>query len=76
LGFLYGSRNAGRLPYYHRLDVTIKKKFFITENSILEISAGATNAYNRQNIFYRSRVTNEEVYQLPVLPTLALNWTF
>lgn len=76
LGFLYGARNAGRLPYYHRLDVTIKKKFFISENSVLEVSAGATNAYNRQNIFYRSRVTNQEVYQLPILPTLALNWTF
>lgn len=68
--------NQGRLPYYHRLDMSLKRKFVLGKNSILEANVGVTNVYNRNNIFYVNRVTAEEVYQLPLLPSFGLNLTF
>jgi hypothetical protein len=29
LGILYGDLNEGRLPYYHRLDLSLKKTFVL-----------------------------------------------
>lgn len=68
--------NQGRLPYYHRLDMGLKRKFVLSKNSILEANVGVTNVYNRNNIFYVNRVTAEEVYQLPLLPSFGLSLTF
>jgi len=76
LGTLYGPLNQGRLPAYHRLDINVKKTFAISENSIVEISAGATNIYNRENIFYFDRVKFQRINQLPVLPSIGANWKF
>jgi len=76
LGVYYGSLNQGRLPYYHRLDLSIKKKFIISENSVLEVNAGVTNAYNRENIFYFDRIKYKRVNQLPFLPSLGMTFTF
>ena len=76
LGILYGDLNAARLPYYHRLDLTIKKKWEVGENSTIETSAGVTNAYNRANIFYFDRIRFTRVDQLPILPSVAMNWSF
>jgi hypothetical protein len=68
--------NKGRLPYYHRLDVNIKRKFILGKNSILEANLGATNAYNRDNLFFIDRVTADKVYQLPLMPSLGMSLTF
>jgi len=76
LGILYGEYNAGRLPYYHRLDINVKKRFSFGENSMLEIAVGATNLYNRQNIFYFDRIRYVRVNQLPILPNLSMSWEF
>lgn len=76
LGIIYGDLNTGRLPYYHRLDLTVKKKFELTENSTLELNAGATNMYNRKNVFYVDRVKGETVYQLPLMPTIGASLNF
>lgn len=76
LSIAYASLNEGRLPSYHRLDINIKKTVKLGENSILEINLGATNLYNRDNIFYVDRVTTEKVYQLPLLPSLGASLTF
>jgi len=76
LSIEYAGLNEGRLPFYHRLDFTLKRKFVLGENSILETSLSVTNAYNRQNIFYINRVTNDKVYQLPLMPSLAMSLTF
>jgi len=76
LGILYGPPNSGRLPYYHRLDIGIKKKIVISENSILEINVGCSNVYDRKNIFYVNRISGKTELQLPVMPTLGANWTF
>ncbi len=63
-------RNGGRLPYFHRLDVSLKRQFFFSRNSRLEVTASLTNAYNRANIFYVDRITGQTVEQLPILPSL------
>lgn len=76
LGVYYGQLNGGRLPDYHRLDINISKKFYIGENSELELNAGATNVYNRKNIFYFDRINYERVNQLPILPSVGVNMTF
>ena len=72
----FAELNKGRLPYYHRLDINLKRKFVLGKNSILEANIGATNAYNRDNLFFIDRVTAEKVYQLPLMPSLGLSLTF
>jgi len=76
LGILYGPLNAGRLPYYHRLDLSLKKTFAVGKNSDLEITGSVINVYNRSNVFYVDRVTGERVDQLPILPALGASLTF
>ncbi len=76
LGIAYGDINDGRLPSYHRFDLNIKRTFAISTNSILEANAGITNVYNRENIFYYNRVTNERVNQLPIMPSIGVSLTF
>jgi hypothetical protein len=77
IGILYSNkRNGGRLPDYHRLDLSFKRTFTFTKNLGLDIVASATNAYDRQNIFYFNRVTYSRVNQLPLLPSLAATFKF
>jgi hypothetical protein len=76
LGILYGDLNGGRLPWYHRFDVSLKRKVVLSEHSILEVTASVTNLYDRDNIFYVNRVTNERVDQLPILPSIGATLTF
>ena len=76
LGTAYGTLNEGRLPDYHRLDINLKKTFVTGERSSLEVAAGATNVYNRDNIFYFDRVKFERINQLPILWNLGVNFKF
>ena len=76
IGVLYGELNSGRLPTYHRLDLDAKRKFYFSENVNLEVDLSVTNVYNRKNIFYVNMITGENVYQLPIMPTLGLTLTF
>ncbi len=77
LGIIYSSkRNSGRLPDYHRLDLSLKKFFEFTKHLKLELTASVTNAYNRANIFYFDRVTYTRVDQLPILPALTATLKF
>ncbi len=76
LGVLYGDLNAGRLPTYHRFDVDVKRKFYFTENIMLEADLSVTNVYNRNNVFYVNLVTSEIARQLPILPTFGLTFSF
>ena len=69
LEIVYAELNKGRLSYYHRLDLSLSKTIEISKNTILEITASVTNAYNRNNIFYINRITDERIYQLPLLPS-------
>ena len=76
--FLYDNQNNGRLPTYHRFDINLKKTFESKKytNIKWEVTTGVTNMYSRQNIFYVNRVTNEKVYQLPIMPSLAVSLKF
>jgi hypothetical protein len=76
LGIIYGDFNTKRLPSFHRLDVTLKKKFEISQRSTLETVASITNVYNRENIFYFDRVRYRQVNQLPILPSVGMSLTF
>jgi hypothetical protein len=68
--------NTGRLPYYHRLDLSLKRFIELGPNTGLEITASVTNAYDRENIFYFDVVELERVDQLPILPSLAVRFNF
>lgn len=75
-GIAYGELYAGRLPSYHRLDLSIKRKFSIGKRSILELNLGVTNVYNRNNIFYFDRLTFARVDQMPILVSGGMNFSF
>jgi hypothetical protein len=77
LDIAYASKiNGGRLSDYHRLDLSMKKKFFTGDNSSLEASASVSNVYNRDNIFYIDRIRNTRVYQFPIFPSFGISWSF
>ena len=76
LGIMYAEYNKGRLPYYSRLDLNLKKKFDLGRYTKIEISASLTNALNQQNIFYFDRVSYKRVDQLPLMPSMGINFTF
>ena len=76
LGMMYGDLYTGRLPVYHRLDFDFKRTFFFSDRSKLSIDLSVVNVYNRKNVFYVNLVTNEVVYQLPIMPSLGVNFYF
>lgn len=69
-------RNGGRLPYYHRMDISLKKTVKFGQYSSLEAVASATNLYNRENIFYFDRIRNQRIDQLPIMPSIGLTFNF
>jgi hypothetical protein len=76
MSILYGDLNSKQLPTYHRIDITVKKWWEFSEFSKFEIAAGCTNAYNRANVFYFDRVAYKRVNQLPIMPSLSMNYSF
>ena len=76
VGVIYGDLGERRLPYYHRLDISLKHSFELGKNSKLEANVGITNVYNQQNIFYIDRIIQERVNQLPFMPSAGVNITF
>jgi hypothetical protein len=76
IGMLYGKLFSHRLPSYHRLDLDLKKIFFLGQYTTLEASIGVTNVYNRENPFYYSLIENKQINQLPILPNFGLCFKF
>ncbi len=82
LGVFYDDLNLGRLPYYHRLDASLKRKFKIPKKSNpnqfnkAEVILSVTNVYNRANIFYFNRIDYKREDQLPILPSLSASYSF
>jgi hypothetical protein len=76
LGYVPGDYNSRRLPDYHRMDISLKWFYDISERTKLEVNIGATNVYNRENIFYYDRVRNKRVNQLPILPNINISFKF
>jgi hypothetical protein len=75
-GIAYGELYAGRLPNYHRLDLSAKRRFSIGKRSILDVNLSVTNVYNRNNIFYFDRITYTRVDQLPILWSAGMTFSF
>jgi len=68
---ILGDKNIGRLPDYHRLDISLSKKLsFGFANAYIDLSI--INVYNRKNIFYFKRDTGERVNMLPFLPSATI----
>ncbi len=76
LGHILSDLNKGRLPYYHRLDLSLKYKFDISRKSKMELIAGLTNVYDRENIFYVDRTSLERVNQLPLMWNVGMSLSF
>lgn len=81
LGVNYDELNRGRLPYYHRLDVAVKRTFkYKSKKSLkdrkIEVIGSVTNLYNRENIFYFDRINYQREDQLPLLPSLSISYKF
>lgn len=73
---LYSRPYGGRLPLYHRLDISVKRSFQLTEQVILDIQAGALNIYNRKNIFFFDSNTLTRVNQTAFFPYVSVRTRF
>jgi hypothetical protein len=76
LGVHYTDVNTGRLPYFHRLDASISKKYQLANRQAMTFILSATNVYDRENIFFFDRLNYKRINQLPIIPTLGFNYTF
>lgn len=76
LNYFFAKGQVHELPWYHRLDLNLKRTFLFFQNTKLEAAVGATNVYNRANVFYFDRVRYKRVDQLPFLPSASLVMTF
>lgn len=77
IGIIFSeARNGGRLPFYHRFDISLTKKFKFSKYTGLEANISITNAYDRPNIFYFDRVRYLRVNQLPILPSAGVKFFF
>jgi len=72
---MLGPKNTGRLPSYHRMDVSVSKAFDF-EYVRLVAEASVLNVYDRNNMFYYDRTTGERIDMLPILPTVNLRVEF
>jgi len=76
LNYIPGTLNSQRLPDYHRFDIGVKYKYKWTDKNTLDLNFGATNVYNRENIFYVDRFTFRRIDQLPIMPNVNVSLTF
>lgn len=65
-----------RLPYVHRLDVSVERSFEWSANNTLEVKLGCLNVYDRDNIFYFDLNSLERVDQTPLFPYFSVRTTF
>ena len=76
IGVYYTEINNGRLPSFHRMDVSLSKKMTLKKNQTMTLTVAATNVYNRENIFYFDRARFTRINQLPIIPTVGINYSF
>jgi len=68
---LYDRPFGERLPYYHRLDISLGRSFKISPSLELTSQIGAINIYNRANLFNFDYFTLQRVDQTPFFPYLS-----
>ncbi|HEY0029206.1 MAG TPA: TonB-dependent receptor [Bacteroidia bacterium] len=76
LNYFFAEGQVHQLPWYHRLDLNVKRTFHLFEHTKIEAAVGATNVYARKNVFYFDRVRYKRVDQLPFLPSVSISMTF
>ena len=77
LGIIYEDElNQGRLPFYHRLDISFKYTLDLVKQMKLTLGLSVTNVYDRENIFYFDRIEYKRINQLPIMPALNVNLKF
>lgn len=69
---LYDEPYNGRMPWYHRLDISLSRDIELGNGTLLETQAGVINVYNRANIFNFDYSVLERVDQSPFLPYVSL----
>ena len=78
---LLGGRNAERYPAYHRLDVSVRRRFERDWGAITAYGQ-VLNLYNRRNVLFYFYQMDEDppvrtgLSMLPVLPTVGLEVSF
>jgi hypothetical protein len=66
-----GKKNAGRLPAYHRLDVSVQYRFtFLGIRGTL--GGQIINVYDNRNVFYFDRKTGQHTEMLRFFPSATL----
>jgi len=68
---ILADKNLGRLPQYHRLDISLTKSFVFSWIKF-DLDASIINVYDRKNIFYFDRNTGRRINMLPILPTATI----
>jgi len=74
-----GTKNASRLPNYHRLDISAKFDFNIFETTKGSISFSIFNVYNRKNVWYKefeiddTGLTETNITLLGITPNVTLS---
>ncbi len=68
---IYDRPFLGRLPTYHRLDVSVERRFPFRHYT-LAAQVGAINLYDRRNLFALDLFTRQRNYQLPFVPTAGI----
>ncbi|MDZ4824778.1 MAG: TonB-dependent receptor [Flavobacteriales bacterium] len=76
IGIYYAALNEGRLPYFHRMDINLRKTMQLSKKVKMEANVGVNNVYNRANVFYIDRVTGKKIDQLPILPSIGVDISF
>lgn len=73
---LYSTPFDGRLPSFHRLDVSLSRKINLLPGFSVEAEVGAINAYNVRNVFYFDVNTYQQVDQARLLPYASISADF
>jgi len=77
-----GSKNASRLPAYHRLDVSAHHRLALGKTAELDIGLSIFNLYGRRNTWYykydfqQTPYVKTEVNYLGITPNISLNLSF
>ncbi len=65
-----------QLPAYHRLDVTLERKFELIRSVDMTVQLGVLNAYDRNNLFALDLLTTQRSDQLPIIPVIGTKVEF
>ncbi|MEM1055629.1 MAG: TonB-dependent receptor [Bacteroidota bacterium] len=65
----------GRLPTFHRLDLSAERTFDLGA-AALTVQGALINAYDRANLFYFDTFTLRRVDQLPIIPSVGVKVAF